>query len=82
MKVKIIMPSDKWLEIRDWRSYLRIEIDGKEVFFAADGEPEDATILRDFNDCVKIPELMKLAFEAGKKGEQFEIERLKEDCME
>ena len=40
----------------------------KELKFL-DGEPEDATINRDFSDIHKIYALVKLAYEAGKNGE-------------
>lgn len=35
----------------------------------SDGEPEDATLSRDFNDCFKVLELMEQAYNAGKNGE-------------
>jgi hypothetical protein len=47
-----------------------------------DGEPEDANLNRDFNDCYKIIKLMKEAYEAGKNGEDFKIETIEIDDFE
>ncbi len=38
-----------------------------------DGEPEDANINRDFNDVYSITDLMKMAYDAGKNGEDFTV---------
>lgn len=56
--------------------HLSIEVDGKCVFSVlADPEcPEDFSFYRNLNDCYKIPHLMCAAYEAGKRGETFEIE--------
>ena len=56
---------------------MELFIDGERVFSAMDGEPEDATLSRDFNDCWGIPDLMKQAHEAGARGEPFTIVRKK-----
>ena len=37
------------------------------------GEPEDMHLFRDLADALDVPELMKMAYEAGKNGEDFEI---------
>ncbi len=37
--------------VKDYRYTLTIDIDGREAFRVSDGEPEDATLNRDFNDC-------------------------------
>ncbi len=79
MKVTVISLTEKELERRDYSDILGIEIDGKSVFMVNDGEPEDANLRRDFNDCLKIPALLKQAHEAGVKGEPFEIETTKVD---
>jgi len=73
MKITAQTLSETGLERFDYRSSLRILVDDKNVFDAMDGEPEDATLSRDFNDCYKIPSLMRLAYEAGKNGEELEI---------
>ena len=79
MKVTVISPTDKAKEKRDDRDYIEIYINGEIVFSAYDGEKEDATLSRDFNDCWSIPNLMKRAYEAGKKGDSLEISNEEED---
>ena len=58
----------------DWREFLDIKIDGKTVFSVHDGEPEDNSLCRNFRDCKMITSLMKLAYEAGKRGNDFSVE--------
>ena len=77
MKVIQMSLTDEEIEERDYRDYLTISIDGKKSFSVSDGEPEDATLARDFNDCWGIVDLMKKAYDAGVKGEAFSIERLR-----
>lgn len=69
IKVKTRTPN----ESNDYTHSLKIEVDGKEVFRVYDGEPEDANLDRDFNDCFQIPNLMKQAYEAGKNGEKLKV---------
>lgn len=38
--------------------------------------PEDAIVGRDLTSCGEIVELMRLAYEAGKNGEEFSIENI------
>jgi len=68
--------TDEAIENRDYRDYLTISIDGKESFCVSDGEPEDATLARDFNDCWGVVDLMKKAHEAGVNGEEFIVESM------
>lgn len=79
MKVTVKSLTKEERERRDYRNALGIDIDGKQVFSVVDGEPEDATLSRDFDDCYKIPNLMRLAHKAGVDGETFEIETIKVD---
>jgi hypothetical protein len=58
----------------DWSDALEIFIDDKEVFSVGAGEPEDNILSRNFNDCYKIPNLLELAYNAGKNGEEFKVE--------
>jgi len=55
-----------------------MEIDGKEVLFvrALCECPEDATIERDLVSCSQVAGFMRIAYEAGKKGEEFEVEKV------
>ena len=74
MIVKEISRSEEELAEYDYRDSLEILVDGISKFNVSDGEPEDANLSRDFSDCHSITNLMKLAYEAGKRGEEFIIE--------
>ena len=52
---------------------MTIEINGKEVARFIDGEPEDNSLSRNFNDCWSIPSMLKEAYYLGKR-EQGEVE--------
>ncbi len=83
MVVVVKTPNKEAVAARDYRHYLTILVDGKQLFDAWDGEPEDSNLSRDFNACYSIPDLMELAYEAGKRGEEFTIknvEESEEDC--
>ncbi|MFS0562558.1 hypothetical protein AB1K91_17670 [Terribacillus sp. 179-K 1B1 HS] len=69
-----VTESNGWIE-RSGRSLevYEVKIDGWVAAEFSDGEPEDANIMRDFSGVKSIPELMKRAYEAGKRGEEFEI---------
>ena len=60
---------------------LEIVIDGKSKFKVSNSADamEDATLSRDFEDCHNIPALLRKAFEAGKNGEDFEIEYIEDE---
>ena len=71
MRVKQTIEQNNW---DDWRYSLDIVVDGESVFSVGDGEPEDNSLSRNFNDCYNIVALMRRAFEAGKRGEEFIFE--------
>ena len=48
-------------------------IDGKVVLEISPGEPEDNTFNRDLNFVFQTPDLLKIAFEAGKRNEEISI---------
>ncbi len=79
MKVTMKSLTDVAVERRDYRDALTISIDGKKEFMVFDGELEDATLGRDFNDCWSIGNLMEKAYKAGVAGESFEIELIQVD---
>jgi len=81
MVVKSISRSESNFSERDCRDKLVIKVNGKEVFEVSDGEPEDSNLSRDFSDCFKIPELMQMAYDAGKNGEEIIFE-YEEDCVD
>lgn len=70
MKVSSISLTEEAVERRDYRDMYVIEINDKKVFSVSDGEPEDSNLSRDFNDVYEIPKLLKLAYLAGKNGEE------------
>ena len=73
MKIEIMSESEKFREKSDFRSFYGIKVNGKQECFFIDGEPEDANLMRDFNDVLSIPDLMKKAYEAGKNREDLEM---------
>lgn len=73
MKVIEIHRSDG--DTYEERKWLEILINDKKVFSIGSGEPEDMSLDRDLNDAHKITSMMKEAYEAGKNGEPFELEK-------
>lgn len=47
-----------------------------------EGEPEDATLGRDFSDVYRIAEIVQLAYEAGVNGEPLFPQFIEGDCKE
>ncbi len=79
MEIKSITGSDKHEEENDYRLFFVLEVNGKRRISVSDGEPEDANLARDFSDVWSVVSLMKEAFEAGKNGEELNIEELESD---
>lgn len=52
---------------------LVLYIDGKEYMSFSGGEPEDNTLGRDLNFVFDIPDMIKLGYDAAKRGEGIEI---------
>lgn len=52
---------------------MELYVNGKGKISAYDGEPEDNNFNRNFSDFWCIPGLLKMAFDAGKNGEKFEL---------
>lgn len=62
------------LEERDYSDFYSLTVNDKETIFARDyGEPEDNSLKRDLNFVYRIVGLMRMAYEAGKSGEEFEV---------
>lgn len=79
MKIEFITRTDDRIEDLDGRDSIEIKIDGVRKFVVRDGEPEDATLSRDFKHCYSIPNLMRLAFDAGRRGDYFEVEYIERE---
>jgi hypothetical protein len=73
MTIKVLSRSPERLEDYDYREALEIHVDGVKTMSFHDGEPEDASLARDFGDVYSIPALLKKAYEAGVNGEEFVI---------
>lgn len=76
MKVTVITRSEQEVENCDYRNALQIKISDDQVLSFSDGEPEDGNLCRDFSGVYSIPAFLKLAYEAGRNGEDFEIEEV------
>ena len=79
MKIEFINRSEKASESCDWRDAVEIKINSHTVFSVSDGEPEDSNLSRDFNGVYGIPKLMQMAYDAGVRGEPFELEEYESD---
>ena len=73
MDVKVLSRSEESLEDYDYHEAMEIHVNDKKVFSVSDGEPEDSNLSRDFSSCWNIPTIMKMAYEAGKNGEEFNL---------
>ena len=71
MKVVFRSPSEEQIA-ETGMSFIEIIIDDVRRFRVADGNDEEDNILNiNFSDCYNIDSLLLLAYEAGKKGENF-----------
>ena len=69
--IERVYTEDELIE-RDFQGEtIQIEINGEIKFSIREGEPEDMTLSRDLSDIYSITSLLKLAYEAGKNGEEF-----------
>lgn len=72
------LPQD-YKEANDGCDEYSITVNGEKRIEANDyGEPEDNTLGRDLNFVYSIVGLMREAYEAGKKGEEFEVIKVQE----
>lgn len=75
MKITFKTRSEEQLEKFDYQDCIKILIEGEEVFYVHDGDSEDNSLSRNFLNCYSIPDLLKKAYQAGKAGEDFLIEK-------
>lgn len=54
--------------------YEIVQEEGRCLFSAHDGEPEDNNLMRNFSDVLSLPKLLKIVHEAGLKNEPLEFE--------
>lgn len=79
MKIIVTTRSEQQVENCDYRGAICINVDGKDEFNFSDGEPEDATLGRDFSGVYNITKMMQAAHNAGKNGKPFDIEEVESD---
>jgi len=82
--MKITEKSAEGNDDNDYRSRYKVEVitDNSHLSLSfSDGEPEDATLSRDYNDVYSIVDVAKAAYNAGVRGEDLEVtkEELGED---
>lgn len=65
---------DSWLEL----SVTSDEGKSSRVSFG-EGEPEDMYLFRDLSDAYEIEDLVRIAYEAGKRGEDYIFEEIEEE---
>lgn len=83
MKVIIKSLSEQAVKDNDYRQCFIIDVDGrKEVSVRDGGEPEDNSLGRDLSFAYHIPSLMKRAYDAGAKGEEYVVENIEIDDIE
>jgi hypothetical protein len=73
MEILVKGLTEKGIENNDYDDIFSMFVDGKNKMVVSGGEPEDNILSRDLNFVYDIPNLMKTAWEAGKRGEEFEI---------
>lgn len=62
--------------------YLSTKIETKEGKSSASfgaGEPEDFSLTRDLSDAYEIKDMLILAYNAGKNGEELKVEHIEEE---
>lgn len=77
MRVEVLSLPDHELSDYDYRDVVEIRVDGKLVWQVYDSEPEDNTLNRAFKDCRRVDALMRLAYDAGVRGEKFDVVKRK-----
>lgn len=73
MEVKVFSQDSQDLDECEFDNYFKIEINGTVAFNVFEGRPDDNFLYKNFKDCYQIPYLMKLAYEAGFRKEEFKV---------
>lgn len=79
--MKIIEKHQFYNSDHDDASHVEIELitdEGKYNLSLGESEPEDNYLFRDLNDVYFISDLINKAYEAGKRGEEFEYKLIEE----
>ena len=81
MKLNVIYLSEDFPEYRDGIS-IKLETNSEKSHLKfLDGEPEDNSLSRNFNDVYSIPDLLIQAYEAGKSGEELRLSNITVDSI-
>jgi hypothetical protein len=62
-------------EDNDYCASVDIYLEGKKIFGAGDGEPEDNTLSRNFNDIYKLVDLFEMFYQLGKENKEVDFKR-------
>lgn len=73
VNVELITSDEEWSEDNDYRSFFVVKVDGQIEMSFIDGEPEDASLGRDFSDISSIGELLKKVSDGVAKGKKLNI---------
>lgn len=68
MKVECI-----YYTLDEIRNGIEILVDDKTIIDIYDGESEDNNLFRNFADCYNIPELIRMAYNAGKRNVELQL---------
>ena len=79
MKITITRLTEKGLENRDYRAVVKISVEDEPTLEFFDGEPEDNTLSRNFNDVYQIGDLLNKVYQAGGLDEGFELNEIEVD---
>ncbi|MGG1440870.1 hypothetical protein ABE354_02195 [Brevibacillus laterosporus] len=74
MRITIGTFSEEQLIERDFCDGYELRADGQLFISMYDGEWEDNNLSRNFSDVHKIEDVIKMAFEAGKNGEELSFD--------
>ena len=59
-----------------YSDFIKISINGKKIFSMGASRSADIILGRDFRDAWKVIDMMKQAYEAGREGEDFIVEKI------
>ena len=79
MKIVVNTLTPEAIADREYTEALELEIDGKTELSFIDGESEDNSLSRNFNDIFRIPKLLQRVYDAGVRREKFELVENKVD---
>ncbi len=73
MKVEVSSLPNRELRDYDDKDVVEVRVDDSLIWQVYDDDPKLANLNHSFKDCRRVDALMRLAFDAGKRGEKFEL---------